>query len=117
MRRLLLAFSAILVGLLACARNVPSAPAVPGGDSTRRLTHAVLERSYLLHVPPGMDGTQPTAVVLVFHGVRGDGEQGARSTAFTPQADRSALLAVSPKAPGPLGDTILTAKAGTCSSY
>src|SRR5258706_5854499 len=117
MRRLLLAFSAILVGLLACARNVPSAPAVPGGDSPRRLTHAGLERSYMLHVPPGMDGTQPTAVVLVFHGGGGDGEQVARSTAFSAQADRSGFLAVYPNGTGRLGDKLLTWNAGTCCAY
>jgi poly(3-hydroxybutyrate) depolymerase len=113
----LLAFIVILISMLACARNVPSTLALPVGDSTRTLNYDGLERSYILHVPPGYDEAHPMAVVLVFHGGGGNAENAARMTAFNTQADHSGFLVVYPNGTGRLGDLLLTWNGGTCCGY
>lgn len=118
-KRPLAALIAVLVGALACARNVPgaSAPAVlSAGDSIRTLVHGSLERSYILHVPPSYDGTHPTAVVLVFHGGGGNAEHATRLTNFNRQADQAGFLVVYPNGTGQLSK-ILTWNGGACCGY
>jgi polyhydroxybutyrate depolymerase len=44
------------------------APTLPSGDSTRSLIIDGSERTYLLHIPPGLDMDHPVPVVFVFHG-------------------------------------------------
>jgi polyhydroxybutyrate depolymerase len=77
----------------------PTATASPiqAGDSQRKLTVNGLERTYLLHIPPGLDSIHPVPVVLAFHGF---GEQPAdmqRFTGFTEIADKSGFLIVYPE--------------------
>jgi polyhydroxybutyrate depolymerase len=119
-KRSILAFIMVLIGLLACGRHLPGAPVsstlVPG-DSTRTLNLDGLERSYILHVPPGYDGTQPMAVVLVFHGGGGNAENAVRMTGFSAQADQAGFLAVYPNGTGRLEDKVLTWNGGTCCGY
>jgi polyhydroxybutyrate depolymerase len=119
-RRFLLAFIAILISVPACSRmvqNTPGSSAMPAGDSTRTLNHDGIERSYLLHVPPGYNETLPTAVVLVFHGGGGNAENAARMTGFDAQADQAGFLVVYPNGTGRLGDKVLTWNGGTCCGY
>lgn len=119
-RAYLVTFIAILVSIAACARNAPSA-SVPStlsaGDSIRRLNHDGLERSYILHVPPGYDATHPTAVVLVFHGGGGNAESIVHLTDFNTQADRAGFLVVYPNGTGRLRNVLLTWNGGTCCGY
>jgi len=120
LKRPLLACIAILISVLACARPAPSTPALSAlqaGDSTRTLHYDGLERSYILHVPPGYDGTHPLPVVLVFHGGGGNAENAVQLTDFNTQADQSAFLVVYPNGTGRLGDRVLTWNGGTCCGY
>ena len=45
------------------AASIPAEPLAPG-DTTRSLVYAGIERSYVLHIPSGYDGTQATPLVL-----------------------------------------------------
>jgi polyhydroxybutyrate depolymerase len=51
------------------------------GDSPRTVLVGSTTRSYVLHVPPGYDGTTPVPLVLDFHGV---GKSGADELAESP---------------------------------
>ncbi|MCA9638433.1 MAG: hypothetical protein KC420_20525, partial [Myxococcales bacterium] len=57
-------------------------PACPGGDlgpgdHTLQLPFGGASRSYILHVPPGYGGDQPTPLILNFHGLSSNaGQQG-----------------------------------------
>ena len=89
----------------ATTRPAPTATAFPTlepGDSTHKLTVNNQERSYSLHVPVGMDNSQPASVVLVFHGA---GEQP------TEMQQATGFLVVYPEGLG------LTWNAGICCGY
>ncbi len=109
-----------LVAIMACARGqtIATAPStLRPGDVRRSLHHDGLERSYLLHVPPGYDGMQPVTVVLVLHGGGGRAAGTARLTGFNALADRAGFLAVYPNGTGLLPDMFLTWNGGNCCGY
>lgn len=58
----------LLVAILAIALAVPALAALAPGDYTRTLSVDGHEREFLLHVPPGYDGTTRVPLVLDFHG-------------------------------------------------
>lgn len=76
------------------------APTVPAADTTRSLSFEGMQRSYLLHLPPGFDPAQPFPVVLVFHGFTLDGQEMVRITGFNAQADASNFIVVYPEGTG-----------------
>ncbi|HTV23992.1 MAG TPA: PHB depolymerase family esterase [Polyangiaceae bacterium] len=53
-------------------------------------------RSYLLHVPPGYDGTTPVPVVFDFHGLGGSGNQQRNLSGWAAVADRERFIMVYP---------------------
>jgi polyhydroxybutyrate depolymerase len=67
------------------------------GDHTLHLNVGGTERRYLLHVPPGTDGTTPLPVVLMFHGAGGTAEIAKTETGWADKADRAGFLAVFPE--------------------
>jgi len=73
---------------------------VSPGDSTHALTHDGLERTYLMHVPPGYDATRPTAVVLAYHGFGLRAEEMARISKLSEQADASGFIVIYPNGTG-----------------
>ena len=48
-----------------CAASRP----LPAGTTTQTIESGGRERSFLLHVPPGYDGTTRAPVVVMFHGL------------------------------------------------
>lgn len=119
-RKNLIFFITILTSTLACAHSISNAPipsTLPEGDSIRILNYGGLERSYILHVPPDLDGTQPTAVVLVFHGGGGNAENAVIVTDFNDLADQEGFLVVYPNGTGLLKNRLLTWNGGTCCGY
>jgi polyhydroxybutyrate depolymerase len=63
----------ILLSTASCDQTIPipnptAAPTIQPGDSERKLTVNDLERSYLLHIPSGLNSQQPLPVVFAFHG-------------------------------------------------
>lgn len=117
--RCLTALAAPFAVIATCVGGAGAAASseLSGGDSVRTLYHGGLERSYLLHVPPGHDRMRPAAVVLVFHGGGGNAEHAARVTGFSAQADRAGFLAVYPDGTGRLRKIGLTWNGGNCCGY
>ena len=68
------------------------------GTHAGRLTVSGLERTYLLHVPPGYDASRPTALVLALHGGHGNARKMERLTALNTLADREGFLVAYPEA-------------------
>ena len=55
-------------------------------------------RTFRLHIPPGLGGTVPAAVVLALHGGGSDGRGMERFTGFSRLADREGFIVVYPDA-------------------
>jgi polyhydroxybutyrate depolymerase len=70
------------------------------GDHTLSLIHNGVERSYILHIPPGFDNFQPVPLVLAFHGLNLDANEMIRISGFSSQADTSGFIVVYPNGLG-----------------
>jgi polyhydroxybutyrate depolymerase len=106
-------FSVALVLLLSvigpCARRSSTPPANGGpdatqgreplqrGDSTRHLSVKGLERSYLLHIPEGLDLNNPAPVILAFHGGGGTPESFAQNTDLSERGGSAGFIVVYPQ--------------------
>lgn len=120
--KFIIVFGLLLLTGLACARRgaLPSATAspLPVGQSTRSLTHAGRERSYLLYVPASVNWSQPVALVLVFHGGTGNAQSAMRMSGFNKIADQHGFIVVYPNGTGRLSDDqLLTWNGGDCCAY
>lgn len=102
------AWTAILVLTSAapCSPATPAAPtAVPAptvepGDSQRTLTVNGLERTYLLHLPPGLTREQRVPLVFVFHGFQESASYARAYTGFDEIADANGFIVVYPEGSG-----------------
>lgn len=99
----------LLFAALACGRTsvvqppsspVPTVVSPPIGDSEHTLIYAGIERSYVLHIPPDYDPSQPVALVLAFHGITLDAYEMMRISGLNTQADEVGFVAVYPNASG-----------------
>jgi polyhydroxybutyrate depolymerase len=119
---LVVMLAALALGLGACQLAPPAPtvtptprPTLAPGDVERSLNVAGRQRSYLLHIPPTLDPSQPAAVVFAFHGY------GSSAAVFQPaglaeMADAHGVLLVKPNgAAGSNGD--LSWNAGGCCGY
>jgi polyhydroxybutyrate depolymerase len=86
------------------------------GDHTRTVEVGDLTRSYIVHVPPAYDGTEPLAVVLAFHGGGSNAEQMVRFCGLNVKADEAGFLAVYPNGTGRF-PRMLTWNGGNCCGY
>lgn len=77
----------------------------------RRIMVGDEERSYLLHIPPGVDSARGAPLVFVFHGAGGEPAEIQYVTGFTDISDRSGFFLVYPHGLG------LTWNAGICCGY
>ncbi len=66
------------------------------GDHTATLQHDGRARTYLLHVPSGVTGTVPTALVIDLHGAGGNGRQQLQMSGWDAVAGREGFLTVYP---------------------
>jgi|CXWL01.1.fsa_nt_gi polyhydroxybutyrate depolymerase len=78
------------------------ARATTAGDTTATITSGGAERSYILHVPPGYDGTKAMPVVLVYHGRALGNAFIAGYTLFGKLADTEGFITVFPNGTGAL---------------
>ncbi len=81
------------------------------GDHSRSLKVGALERSYLLHVPPGYDARKPSPVVLAFHGATMNAAMMVHFSGLSQKADAANFIVVYPNGTG-WGKTLLTWNAG-----
>lgn len=82
---------------------------LPVGEQTMEVDGA--ERTYVVHVPPGYDGTAPAPLILSFHGFGGDIAEQDSTTDLPAQAGDRGYVVVTPQALGitipedsPVGD-------------
>lgn len=98
----------LLIAALACGKTTVAQPppteatslSPPVGDSEHRLVYAGVERSYVLHIPPGYNASQPIALVLAFHGITLDAYEMMRISGFNAQSDAAGFVVVYPNASG-----------------
>jgi polyhydroxybutyrate depolymerase len=79
---------------------VGAAPARTMAAESHTLLSGGRSRTYRLHVPSGPHDGRPAALVLVFHGGRGDGESVERLTGFDALSDREGFLVAYPDGVG-----------------
>jgi polyhydroxybutyrate depolymerase len=107
MKRIVAIFPLFMLSglILGCTVNAQQpegkAKQLAPGDHSLTLQVGDLERSYLLHVPPGYDGKKPTPVVIMFHGGGGTGQSAMRETGWAQKADKEGFLVVFPNAMPP----------------
>lgn len=83
------------------ATHVPTpGPTIQPGDIERTLMVDGLERSYILHIPPGLDSLRPIPVVLAFHDVDSGAINMQLLTGFNEIADKAGFLVVYPEGIG-----------------
>lgn len=70
------------------------------GDSNRSMIYEGMQRSYIIHIPPGFNNSQAVPLVLVFHGLTLDGNEMIRITGFNVQSDTSGFIVVYPDGTG-----------------
>jgi polyhydroxybutyrate depolymerase len=111
-RRLLVlaAITALLVtGMAACGKaetirrpHDECAPArsLPAGSTERTIEAGGQQRRYLIHVPPGYDGSTKTPLVLLFHGLGGSPQAVIDTTSMDTLADQHHAILVAPLARG-----------------
>jgi polyhydroxybutyrate depolymerase len=75
--------------------------ALPVGTTRRRLRMHGVDRSYLVHVPPGSTGVRPLPVVVTFHGFGASAGAQLALSDFAAVADRNGFLVVAPESSGP----------------
>jgi polyhydroxybutyrate depolymerase len=77
-------------------RPCADARPLPAGTTTQTIESGGRERTYLMHVPPGYDGTTRAPVVLMFHGLGGDPATVLAATGLTERADADGTIVVVP---------------------
>ena len=75
------------------------APLAPG-DHNRTLEVDSRTRSYIVHIPPKYDSSQPTPVVLAFHGGGSNAQQMVRFCGVNEKADKEGFIVVYPNGTG-----------------
>jgi polyhydroxybutyrate depolymerase len=88
-----LAVTAVLLGFVFFSGS--RASAFPGGDFPDGLTFGGLQRTYLVHVPPGLE--QPTGLVINLHGAGVTSVGHAAGTSYNAVADQYGVVVVYPE--------------------
>lgn len=79
------------------APTVTAEPTIKPGDSRRKLMVNDLERSYLLHIPPGLNSQQPVPVIFAFHGMDLTAMSMSNMAELDDGADQAKFLVVYPE--------------------
>jgi polyhydroxybutyrate depolymerase len=77
----------------------PCAPARPraSGNSTVTLTSGGMNRTYLLHIPPGYDGTKPLPLVFDIHGYTSFASEQMMRSKWDKMADKEGFVLIEPE--------------------
>jgi polyhydroxybutyrate depolymerase len=75
-------------------------PLASPGNHVRKLTVDGVERSCLVHIPPRLDLSQPSPLVLVLHGAAMNAQMMVSFSGMNAQADVSRFIAVYPNGTG-----------------
>lgn len=95
----------LLASTRACTRTpvgftTTPAPSTQSGDVERTLTVSGLARTYLLHIPTGLDRHRSVPLVFVFHGFAQSADVARRDTGFDEIADAGRFVVVYPNGTG-----------------
>lgn len=99
----------VAFGVAACGRSdavrTPGDECVPARSLAEGTTEHMIasggeSRTYLLHVPPGYDGSTKTPVVVLFHGYGGTSATMLQTTHMVRLADDKGFLLVAPQGRG-----------------
>ncbi|MGB6429296.1 MAG: PHB depolymerase family esterase [Candidatus Acidiferrales bacterium] len=93
-----------------------SAAATQAGTRSGSMEFGGLTRTYLLHIPPGYDGTTPMPLVFVLHGATQSTQSVESMSGMSAKADQQHFLAIYPSGTGRISD-IPTWNAGNCCGY
>jgi len=116
-RGLVLVIAATAV-VTACGANpTPATAGLSPGEHEQTVNVDGRQRSFVVHVPPGLPAGRRTPVVIVLHGGGGNARNAIEQTGMSEQADRSGFLAVYPDGTGRLDRSLLTWNSGTCCGY
>lgn len=77
--------------------SCPATTELQPGDTTRTLLIGGIERSFLVHAPPGYDGTARVPVVFDFHGLGGNSNQQKNLSRWDDVADANGFISVYPQ--------------------
>jgi len=90
---------AIIITVLLTMHVCQADPLAPGDYARSLVIHGVT-RTYLLHVPPPVEGRDRLPMVLLLHGMGVSGSVVARATGMAEQADKEGYYLVCPDAAG-----------------
>lgn len=79
------------------ATSATEIPTIQAGRVERKVTVGDLERSYLLTIPPGLDGQQAVPVMFAFHGLADNANNMLNTTGFDDIADMARFIVVYPR--------------------
>jgi polyhydroxybutyrate depolymerase len=85
--------AALLLTLLPCG-----CMRTPAGTVSEEFSFGGRSRSYLIHVPEGIDAAETVPLVLVLHGFGENAAAAVRTTGFTSLADREGFIVAFPNA-------------------
>ena len=71
-------------------------PALPAGDTVHTVQVGADSRSYVLHVAPAYDGTQPVPLVVDFHGIGGTGSDERATSPYPAVLDAEGVVMAFP---------------------
>ena len=102
---LVLALITVSSGIASCtqtsATSIPTPlPTLQPGSYERTLTIRDQTRSYLFHVPPGLDNLRPVPLVVGIHGYSWNATGFQYGSDFSQIADANAFLVVYPQGDG-----------------
>lgn len=98
----------VLLAVAVVTTTAPADPPAPDAVVTRSLTSGGVKRTYLVHVPKGLDPKTPAPVVVAYHGAAMTGRLMRAVTSLDKTADAHKFVAVYPDGTG----TIQTWNAG-----
>jgi polyhydroxybutyrate depolymerase len=75
----------------------PASATLTAGDTTTMIMVDGTERSFLVHVPPGYDGTTRVPIVFDFHGLGGNSNQQKNLSRWDDVADTQGFVVVYPQ--------------------
>ena len=70
------------------------------GDHALTMFYDGLERSYVVHIPPGLDPSQPVPMVLAFHGLGLNASEMNRISGLSGESDSSGFIVIYPEGTG-----------------
>ena len=107
----------LLVGARPPSTQSSPATKLVAGEHTRTIAVGDLKRRYRVHVPKKYDATNPTPVVVVFHGGGGNPESMVRLSGMNAKSDEAGFIVVYPYGSGLDPERGLTFNGGECCAY